>query len=173
MGAILEFIPLAAFLLALRNLNPSYDNYWLITYGISASAALFCIGFKLLKHEFQNKIILGINCYLLSGALGIVAKQTWLMQLYGSLQSAAMLLWILVIGILALLFSTWFPTNLRQKKRTRLYEKTMTLITLGSFGLAYSALGNTVFSETIPFAVLFISYFLLSSKLQAEQVTNS
>jgi hypothetical protein len=171
MGAILEFIPLAAFLLALRNLNPSYDNYWLITYGVSASAALLCIGFKILRHEFQNKIILGINCYLLSGALGIVAKQTWLMRLYGSLQSAAMLLWIMGIGVLAFLFSTWFPANLRQKTRTRLYEKAMTLITLGAFALAYSALGNTILSETIPFATLFISYFLLFSKLQAEQVT--
>ncbi|MEZ6852365.1 hypothetical protein [Halodesulfovibrio aestuarii] len=171
MGRVLEFIPLAAFLLAMRNITPSNDNYWLITYGTSAVAAIGCISFKVFTHEFQHKILLGINCYIISGAVGIVAKQTWVLQIYSSLQSAAMLLWIMGIGILSLLFSNWFPVTVRRNTHARLYESMMTLLTIGAFGLAYSSPENKLLAETIPFFTLFITYYLLTSKLQSKQVT--
>lgn len=169
MGRFFEVIPLAAFLVIMRNSNPSSENYWLLTYGISALAAIGCISFNVFTHGFQNKIFLGINCYLISGAVGIVADQAWLMNLYSSMQSAAMLMWILGIGIFALLFSSWFPVQLRQNARVRLYESFMTLLTIGAFGLAYRHPENRLLSETVPFFALLIIYYMLTFRLQTKQ----
>lgn len=169
MGRFFEVIPLTAFLVIMRNSDPSSENYWLLTYGISALAAIGCISFNVFTHGFQNKLFLGINCYLISGAVGIVTNQAWLMNLYSSMQSAAMLMWIMGIGIFALLFSSWFPVQLRQNARVRLYESFMTLLTIGAFGLAYRYPENRLLSESVPFFALLIIYYMLTFRLQSKQ----
>jgi hypothetical protein len=169
MGRFFEIIPLAAFLIVMRNSNPTSENYWLLTYGISALAAIGCISFNVFTHGFQNKIFLGINCYLISGAVGVVTHQAWLMNIYSSLQSAAMLLWIMAVGIFALLFSSWFPVQLRQNAHVRLYESVMTLLTIGAFALAYSYPENRLLAETIPFFALLIIHYMLTFRLQSQQ----
>ncbi|MCT4534663.1 hypothetical protein [Halodesulfovibrio sp.] len=170
-GSLLEFLPLTMFLVTMRNLPSSYEDYWVFTYGMSAIAAILCIGFKLTRREFQNKILLGINCYVISGAVAITANQLWLLQFYSSLQSAAMLLWIMGTGCCALLFSNWFPDTLRHAKHLRLYEALMSLLTIGAFALAFSYPNDRLLSETIPFSSLFIAYYMLTSRLVPAQAS--
>lgn len=169
-GTILEFLPLTVFLVAMRNLPSSLENYWLLTYGISAIAAVLCIGFKLTRREFQNKIMLGINCYVISGAVAIIANQLWLLQFYSSLQSAAMLLWIMIAGCCSLLLSKWFPDTLRHNNHIRLYEAIMTLLTIGAFLLAFYYPNDRLLSETIPFSSLFITYYMLTTHLAPAKI---
>ncbi|OBQ45993.1 hypothetical protein [Halodesulfovibrio spirochaetisodalis] len=171
MERLLEFIPLALFLTAMRTIPTSYEHYWLLTYGMSALAAAACIGFKLVTRSFQNKILLGINGYVISGALAIVSGQFWLMELYSTLQSAAMLLWIMGAGIYGLLFSAWFPAVFSDTKQTSLYGAIMALLTAGSFGLAFMYPDSRLLSETIPFSTLFIAHYVLTARLQEKLAT--
>jgi len=52
-----------------------------------------------------NRLIIGINVYLIVGSFGLLTGQVWLNQLYGNMGAAGMLAVITIVGVVSLALS--------------------------------------------------------------------
>lgn len=166
---ILEIIPLAIFLLHAETIDLSNPKNWLGPYVTSSIAAIVSTIILLrLKSNF-NPLFIGINLYLISGSIGLITNLTWLNTLYGDLQAAGMLAWIVLVGLYCLNSYTWNFLGARSinKQITFNYSIVLLGISIAACIMSYSFQSNKILSEYAPFIILFSTqtYF----KIKAEQ----
>lgn len=162
--SIAEFLPLTVFLVSRRVMDAGEPLQWQATFHLGGLLGLGLICLCLAKKMTMNRILLGINLYLISGSLAFVTGQYWLNDLYEQLRASGMLLWVGATGVVTLCFSpAGFIGNAEafdvKKRSSRLL-----LATAAAFALSFFFRGNPLFSEVIPFACLFMAQIALSPK---------
>ena len=163
---LIEAVPLLFFLIYYRVVEPTSSQDWLVPYLAGAMAAVLTMSILWLKDVLLSPVFVGVNIYLLSGCLGLVTQQTWLNQLYDSLQASGMLAWIIIVGVVSLIFSPAGFIGIDSKNRQIIvvYSLYLLVVAIVAFLLAYSFRTDRILSETVPFIILFTAYGVLKSR---------
>ncbi len=164
--SLIEAVPLILFLTYYRVVEPVTPQDWLVPYLAGAMAAVLTTLISRIKGVSLNPVFIGINFYLLSGCLGLVTKQTWLNELYGSLQASGMLAWVIIVGVASLLFSPagFIGIDSRNRQIIVAYSVYLLIIAIVAFLMAYLFRTYRIFAETVPFVILFVAYGVLKSR---------
>lgn len=89
---LVEAVPLTVFLIFLRVMDTSVPENWRLPFIVCGVAAVGVVGVFLYKKMVFNRVLLGINLYLISGGLAFVTRQWWLNRIYNDLGASGMLL---------------------------------------------------------------------------------
>lgn len=167
MISFVEMFPIIVFVAYLKNMDPQSLQNWQALFIASGLAASGVIIFYLYRKWVFNRLLLGLNLYLISGALAFVLKQTWLYQTYETLQASGMLLWIAMTGIVSISTSRrgFIGIDHPDIKSVRIFSFYLLAFSLGSFILSFSFRGDYLLSETLPFVSLFLLQGILKARL--------
>jgi hypothetical protein len=126
-----------------------------------------------------NRLFIGINLYLVSGSAGLLFELNWLNQLYAQLQAAGMLAWIILVGVVTILFSDkgFIDVEYRTRKKVVIISLSLLLGAVMAFLMSFtfssvsgSVSGSAVsaasrfLAELVPFVFLFSLQGFLKSK---------
>jgi len=101
---ILQFLPLTIFLVYAR-LNGMTDLAWRDAFILAGVTTLIVVAIQVYKKVTFDRLMLGVNLFLLVGAIGFLGKLYGLLSLYGTYKGAALLICTSLIGIVATLFT--------------------------------------------------------------------
>jgi intracellular septation protein A len=166
----IESVPLIVFLLFYKFTDPVLPHDWAAPYLAGAVAGVLIMIFLRVTGSSLNPIFIGINIYFVSGFLGLMFEQTWLIQLYRTLRASGMLAWIVISGVVSICLS---PTGFigiasKHKHLVNAYSVYLLVVAIGACLLAYWFRTNHLFSETVPFALLFLGYGILKMRIAAK-----
>ncbi|BCD99024.1 hypothetical protein [Marinagarivorans cellulosilyticus] len=94
---LIQAIPLSYFLLQLRFDRPSNMYDWTQPYAIASTLALLVSAAVMLRKQNYSPIFVGINIYFVFGWVALAAHWDSINRLYGTLEGAGMMLWILAV----------------------------------------------------------------------------
>lgn len=167
----IEAIPITIFLTCIRSIDTQVPGNFIPPFVISSVAAVILIFFFMYKKMTLNRLFLGINLYLISGGLAFITHQYWLNNIYDQMQASGVILWIIVVGGSATIFSPGgfvgavsSDTNTNKK-----YSVLLLLCTFIAFTVSLILRNNKLFPEFIPFLCLFLLQDYLKDKLAAAQ----
>jgi len=165
---VLEMIPLPIFLLCVEVVNPSKMSEWLIPYLLPSIAAILITIFLQKTKGTLNRLFVGINLYLISGAIGVLTNFTALNLLYGQLEAAAMLIWIALVGIAYTIFSPGGFIGIDHKDNSVVVRYSLLLLVVAGLAIIISFFfkGSRLLSEIVPFMTLFSAAAYLKKKAQ-------
>ena len=167
MRSIVEGLPILFFVVFLKSTNPQLLQNWQTLFMASGLSAIGVIIFYIHRRWVFNRLLLGVNLYLVIGAVAFILKLTWLYQAYERLQASGMLLWILITGMvsMALTLRGFIGVLCANYKTQIVFSVYLLICTLFAFALSYYFRGNSFLSEKIPFIFLFIAQGLLRRQL--------
>lgn len=170
---IIEAIPLMVFLGYIRIIDTQIPENWKMPFLASGGAAILVIIFSFYKKKLADRILLGFNLYFITGGVAFITQQWWLNNFYDQLQASGLLLWVIGIGLITTLFSSYgfigvksFNTNSVKK-----YSFYLLLFSIIAFSLSFACRGNRVLSELVPFIGLFVLQRILREKVGEESAT--
>ncbi len=166
--SLLEILPLPVFLIYAETIDKSVSAQWLDPYLLSSAIAILTSGYLIRQGIRLNRVILGINLYLYSGALGLLLKLSWLNHFYGKIEAAGMLFWILAISLASLchsrgLFGKLNPDRKKSDKDTWIFIFLLLIACLTSLFFQ----GNRLIAEILPFILVFTSYGIFRNRADA------
>lgn len=163
---LIEISPLSAFLLFIKLAPPQTMTAWRYPYLIASVFAVVAIGWMHQRKQPLNRILLGVDVYLFSGLVAGIFQWEALNQLYGYLQAAAMLVWVLLIAVLASRFAALGLFGVRLVGRNgHYYDYLFIAVNLAAVVASWWFRGNTWVAEIIPFTCLFGVYGFCRSRL--------
>ncbi len=167
---LVESLPLAVFLLYLAFARPQQPQAWREPYYFCAVLALLTLGAMRAGGRARNRIHLALDCYFISGALGLAVSWRPINQWYGSVEAAAMLCWVIAVGAVSTVISP--ASFVGVAAHTRYETRRASLILLGvailATALSFAALGHPLWHAYVPFVGLFSAQALLRTRLQRQ-----
>lgn len=161
----IEASPLAIFLIYAQNIDRSAPENWLEPYMVSGIASILSMGLLTRLTRKFNPIFIGINLYLISGAVALLAGITWLNKLYGLMQASGMLVWVTLVGFYCLVVSSRSTPAIKNSgKHQCVYSAPLLATSITACVLAYVCQPNKLLSEYAPFILLFTVQALLEFK---------
>lgn len=172
---ILESIPLPIFLIYSATIDKSLSQNWLGPYLASSIAALLATAILISKKIQLNRLFIGINLYLLSGSIGLLANLVWLNQLYGHLEAAGMLAWVIFVGLSSIGISPSGFIGVYSKDRKKIVISSLYLLlaTLTALLVSLHFQGHWLYSNALPFVSLFAMHSMLKLKFFTEELKNA
>ena len=163
LAAGLEASSLVIFLVYLQLWPPQVRADWLPLYGWASAAGLFALAVPLAQRTRVNPIFLGIQCYFVSGFLALWLAFDWLNDLYGLLRGAAMLGWVLLLGLAYSLCSRGGFVGADPVGFWTRGQQSLLLLTIcsGCLALALGFAQSRLLGEFVPFMLLFSAQNLL------------
>lgn len=164
---LIESLSLPVFLLGVALVERGIIQGWLSTYVISSTVAVITTSIVIRNKISLNRLFVGINLYLFSGAFALMMDLSWLNQLYGKMEASAMLAWIVIVGVFSIVLSPegFIGVKSLNHKKITLFSIYLLLVALTAFAFSYYFQGNKLCSEIIPFVALFTTLGILKSKL--------
>lgn len=165
---LLEFLPLIVFLAYGRGIDAKVaGSHWKDPFLVGGGLALTSTIILVLKKIDLNRILLGINAFLISGAVAFLLRFWWLLNLYWKLKATAMFAWVIVVGIVAILISPkgFIGIHHSDQRSVRIYSVYLLLVAIAAFGTSYFLSGKILISDVVPFIALFVVKDLLKSRL--------
>lgn len=168
---LLQFFPLTVFLkVAFLNGTPQAAE-WLNAFIWGGSVAIvqlalssfFSRGYPL------NRIILGVNFYLILGGVAVLANQIALLEMLNNLKESGIFLCMLIVGIFTTAASkSGFVGAVETSKRRDIRRYSMLLIVFTCFAVAASFWfrGQMIISAAVPLIVLSVATRLFKRRLQ-------
>jgi len=101
LAGLLPFFPLSVFALYAFRHGATTNERWIGAFELAAAAALFQLAVLLPRRRPINRLILGVNVYLLAGGAAALGSQWWLLETYGRLRESGIFLAILAVGLVA------------------------------------------------------------------------
>lgn len=163
----MEVIPLPIFLIYATRIDQSIPQDWLGPFVASSIAALITTTIALLSKVTLNRLMVGINLYLIMGSFALLTEHDWLNQVYGELEASGMLAWIIFVGVVSLLVSPagFIGVPSQNRKLVSIFSLSLLLIAVIAFLASFFFQGNKLYSEVIPFLGLFATRKILHSKM--------
>jgi len=162
----LESFPFTVFLIYSKMLESRVTNKWeapLITGGCIAILSLTI----LLNRKVQlNSILLGINIYLITACSAIIFDISWVQRIYEKTTVSAVIAWI-IISITVTLFiypKRFIGINHFNWKTILLSFFSLLIATVIALVISIVFKDSGIFSEIIPFALIFITQHCLKRK---------
>ncbi|MEC4679423.1 MAG: hypothetical protein VST67_01835 [Nitrospirota bacterium] len=164
---IIEAIPLPIFLIYAGLIDQSIPQNWQGPYLTSSIAALLTTTLLILNKVPLNRLIIGINVYLITGSFILVTEQVWLNQLYGKMEAAGMLAVIIIVGVVSLLLSPagFIGIKSQDRKKVIIFSLYLLVVAQVAFLFSFYFQGNKIYSEYVPFMALFAIQAILKSKM--------
>jgi len=162
-GRYLTFLPLIVFML-------SYDMFfgWETSFIIAGIVSCLYLLFVFYKHIKHDLFMLGVNCFLIGGAIMSIFKIGWLSSMYRYFGYSTILVWIFIVGLITTLFSEegFVAVKHKNKKRVKLFSIYLLAGTL--LAIAFSMyFANQIFTfGALPFIFLFLLRWLLVARLE-------
>lgn len=166
--SIIEALPLTIFLAYIRRIDTQVPQNFEAPFVAGAFAAIAVINFSIYKKNRLDRILLGVNLYLISGGLAFITHQGWLNNLYGQLHVSGVILWIVVVGIGFTLFSPagFIGKTSSDTQGIKKYSFYMLSAAVVMFAVSFLFRGNILVSEIAPFIVLFVLQKTFREKLK-------
>ena len=147
-------------------LESRITNKWEAPLITGGCIAILSLAILLTRKVQLNSILLGINIYLITACSAIMFDIFWVQRIYAKMTVSAVIAWI-IISIIVTLFI--YP-----KRFIGINHFGWTTILLSFFSILIAAVialvisivfkDNSIFSEIIPFAVIFITQHFLKRK---------
>ena len=105
-----------------------------------------------------NRITLGVNLFLISGAMAVLFGLDNILDLYWRFNPAPMFAWVVTVGLATTLFSPFgfVGTRGHNPGRDRLYSTFLLAAAMVALGISLFFQGKIVYSDILPFIGLFI-----------------
>ena len=168
---IIEAIPLPIFLIYAALIDQSYSQNWQGPYTTSSIVALLTTTILMFNKVPLNRLIIGINVYLITGSLGLYTDQVWLNQLYGKMEASGMLAWIIIVGVVSILLNPagFIGIKSQDRKKVIIFSLYLLLVAQIAFLFSFYFQGNKIYSEYIPFIALFAVQGILKFKVMNDK----
>lgn len=155
----LEALPLSIFLIFLRYFDTAIAQSWKAAFIGSGLAAVISILYGFHEKMIFNRVLLGINLYLISGGIAVITHQWWLNTLYYNLQASGILAWVFLVGLVSLGVSPRGFIGVDDLDRKKVYQLSLYLLLVSAVALliSFGFRGNRMLSEVIPFVMLFVA----------------
>lgn len=167
---LLETVPFSLFLLFVRNMDTPLPQNWRLPFLVSGGAALGVILFLVYRRLIFNRLLLGINLYLMGGTIGFITGHWWLNNIYLHLQASGLLAWIFLTGLVSTLISPhgFIGSSFADSSSVKKQSAFLLLCTGVAFVLSYIFRGDRLLSEILPFTGLFILQAILRARLKED-----
>ncbi|MCK5310665.1 MAG: hypothetical protein KAJ62_01055 [Desulfobacteraceae bacterium] len=164
---LFEALPFLIFVYYIRYIDIQTVQDWNLPFFISGVAAFIAIILFFVHKIIFNRILLGINLYLISGAIAIITHQWWLNKIYGELHASGVLAWVVIVGLVCLLFSPhgFIGVNSADKHSIKKFSLLLFFVSICAFSISFVLRENRVFSELIPFTLIFFTQYILKNKV--------
>jgi len=100
-----EITPLPISLLYAAGIDQSITQHWQGPFVVSSIVAMITTTILRCNKVLLNRLMIGINAYLITGSLGLLTNPDWTHQVYEKLKASGMLTWIIIVGVISLLIS--------------------------------------------------------------------
>lgn len=166
---IVEAIPLPIFLIYAALIDQSISQNWRGPYIASSIAALITTTILKFNRVLLNRLFIGINIYLITGSLGLITDQVWLNQLYGKMEASGMLAWIIIVGGVSMLLSPagFIGIQFHDRKKIINFSLYLLFAALLAFLFSFYFQGSKIYSEYMPFIMLFATQSILKFKVMS------
>lgn len=101
----IEALPLPIFLLYASLIDQRFSHNWQGPFVASSIVAILTTTILLCNKALLNRLMIGINAYLIIGSLGQLSEHVWINQVYEKFEASGMLAWIIIVGVISLLIS--------------------------------------------------------------------
>lgn len=165
-----ELLPLMAFLAYAREIDTrAAGMHWQGPFLVGGGLAVIALATLVWKKVVVNRITLGINLHLMTGAAAFLLQLWWLLRLYGSLKAAGMLAWVVIVGVVTLIGSPhgFIGVPHGERKAICLHSCALFLVAVGAFVTAWVFQEHARLSTVIPFAALYGAHALLRARVSA------
>jgi hypothetical protein len=157
-----ESLSLTFFVIYIHSQTVAPGEAWLLPY-LLASIIGAAVSLILLHQRIVlNRLFLGINLYFFSGVLAVALQVQALNQLYAQLGAAAMLAWILLVGIGATLLAPVGVLGISET-RSRIHSWYLLAACAAAVLWAKYFKTNMALGEWLPFIALFTLRSFLSA----------
>jgi len=169
-NACLQTLPLPVFLIYAELIDKEISREWLGPYLLSSLTAISVYGYLLRNKLTLNRLMLGVNLYFFSGAVSLLIDFKWLNELYGQLEAAGMLLWILAVCLFDLLSPRGlFGHQAVPGKGLPVTHIAFVVLVLLTVPVSFYFQGNRLLAELLPFVVVFTAYGFLEGREQKSE----
>ncbi|MDH5429606.1 MAG: hypothetical protein OEZ57_16425 [Nitrospirota bacterium] len=164
---ILELIPLPIFLISAAWIDPQLPQDWLGPFVAGSLVAILTTTILLYNHVLLNRLMLGINLYLVIGSIGLVTQHAGINEVYGDLKASGMLAAIIIVGALSLVVSPagFIGVLSQDRKMVVIFSLSLLLVAVLAFSASLYFQGDKLYSEIIPFLGLFAARKILHTKM--------
>lgn len=168
-STLLQFLPLTVFTVySFRTGIPSQERLFQ-GFMIGAVAALLQVVWLMRQRTPANRLILGVNVWLIAGGIAVYFKLWGVLKMYRELRESGVLACMLGTGIIATVFSPAGFSGSLSGNVPLIFRYSCVLIFLTSLALTCSIYlrGNMFWAAVVPIAVLSIAYRQINIKLAA------
>lgn len=156
----LEFVPLILyFTFTGAATAESAGRQWEIAFIFSGILSVVTLS-VLRRHNAYvlNRIMLGANLFLISGAVAVLLRLSPLLDLYRRINPVPLFAWVLAVGIATSLFSSrGFVGSLdRHTPKKHLHSALLLAAALAALGISVFLRGQRFYADILPFIGLFI-----------------
>lgn len=166
----LEFIPLILYFTFARAANADSSGLQRETAFVVGGVVSIATLTVLMRNKpyTLNRIMLGVDLFLMSGALAVLFRFEALLDLYRRLDPAPMFAWVLAVGMLTSLLSPCGFVGSPTPDPKRRYLDSALLLSAAVVALGISLLfrGKIVYADILPLIGLFIVGDRLQSRTQ-------
>jgi hypothetical protein len=163
----LEFVPLILYYTFSRAATvDSAGQQWEIAFVFSGLFSIVTLS-VLMRHKtyILNRVMLGANLFLISGAVAVLLRLSPLMDFYWHMDPAPLFAWVLAVGIATSLFSPHGFVGSPDSGRKQKHLQSALLLAAAVVALVISVLlrGQMFYADILPF----IGLFLVNDRLQS------
>ena len=168
----LEFVPLILYFTFARAAHgDSPGRQWEIAFMISGVFAVVTL-FVLMRRKtyILNRVMLGANLFLISGAVAVLSGIAALPDLYWRIHPVPLFAWVIAVGVAASLFSPHGFVGTPDRDRTRRHRHSALLLAAAvvALGIAVVFRGQLFYADILPF----IGLFIVNDRLQSRTPNN-
>lgn len=136
------------------------NERWLQAFQFGAVLGLLQLLILLPQARPLNRLVLAGNLYLILGGIAVFLQQWWVLQLYGELKEAGIILLMLIVGVLSLFTRSGFVAISTKSKKYSLFLLFATLLMLP---VAIFFEGNRYLAAVVPIVSLAVfNHYLIS-----------
>lgn len=170
---LLNFLPLYVLMLcAFWNGAPSNQS-WINAYKLGALVSTFQILFLLIQKKPLDRLMLGVNLYLIVGGGAAFLKKWSVLDFYSTYSESVVLIYIFFIGLVTTLFNSsgFFGIKNYRSEKIRFYS-ILLLFATGVFSIiSYFFRGNFVIAGVIPILMISLLSLYFSKALEDKDIS--
>ena len=169
--SIVKFVPILACLI-LANIKSSSD--WSLGFIVGGILAIIQLVFYTIKSKLINRIIIGVDIYLIIAGLAVITHWSFLLARLNSLREAGVIISILLVGVYTTMFSrSGFigSDKYERPEKIELYSVILLYIASIALGISFVFRNSRILSMVLPMIVLIAADRVLLKKLTIEGST--
>jgi hypothetical protein len=148
---------------------PAMSERWLTAFLVGGAVALAQLGIAVWRRRPISPLILGVNLYLIVGAVASRARLWEVLKVYDALAESAIFGAILLVGVVTTAASSRGFVGVAHPERRRVVLASLALLAAVGLGLvaSFAFRGRTTLSAALPLVLLLFVNRRLAARLAA------